>query len=324
MDDSLEPLALRHPEWRFSYGDTPAEAEYEVLVAGRPTLELLTASKRLHTLVIPFAGVPAQTAKLLAQVPGIAVRTVHHTAGPTAELALGLVLAAARSLIPADQAMRKGDWTPRFVPPRPTMLLAGHPAVVVGYGEVGRRVARSLAALEMEVHAVRGSITTPYADGEALVHPATEFRTLIPRARVVVLAAPATPATTGLLDALLIAQLPTPSVVVNVARATLLDEAALYTRLETGEIAAGLDVWPTEATSTDPPPTNITASRFPFHTLPNVVLSPHRGGAFSLPESTPLRQTALEATLTNLASKADDRDPDKPQPTSSPNTDHLG
>jgi phosphoglycerate dehydrogenase-like enzyme len=235
MDDSLEPLALRHPEWRFSYGGAPADAEYEVLAAGRPTLELLTASKRLHTLVIPFAGVPAQTAELLAEVPGIAVRTVHHTAGPTAELALGLVLAAARALIPADQAMRNGDWTPRFVPPRPTMLLAGHPALIVGYGEVGRRVARSLTALEMEVHAIRGSITTPYADGEVLVHP------------------------------------------------------------------AGLDVWPTEATSTDPPPTNITASRFPFHTLPNVVLSPHRGGAFSLPESTPLRQSALEAALTNLA-----------------------
>ena len=300
-DDSLEALALRHPEWRFSYGDAPADAEYEVLVAGRPSLELLTASKRLHTLVIPFAGVPAQTAELLAEMPGIAVRTVHHTAGPTAELALGLVLAAARALVPADQAMRKGDWTPRFVPPRPTMLLAGHPAVVVGYGEVGRRVARSLTALEMEVHAIRGSINTPYADGEARIHPAHDLPTLIPRARVVVLAAPATPTTTGLLDATLIAQLPTPSVVVNVARSTLLDETALYARLETGEIAAGLDVWPTEATSTDTSTTNITASTLPFHTLPNVVLGPHRGGAFSLPESTPLRQSALETALTNLA-----------------------
>jgi phosphoglycerate dehydrogenase-like enzyme len=65
---------------------------------------------------------------------------VHHNAGPTAELALGPVLAAARALVPSDQAMRSGDWTPRFIPPAPTMVLDGHPAVVVGYGEVGRRV----------------------------------------------------------------------------------------------------------------------------------------------------------------------------------------
>jgi phosphoglycerate dehydrogenase-like enzyme len=300
-DDAVAQLALRHPGWRFTDGDAPEDAEYEVLVAGRPSRELLTASKRLHTLVIPFAGVPAQTSALLQELPGIAVRTVHHTAGPTAELALGLVLAAARALLPADRAMRTGDWTPRYVPPLPTMILAGHPALVVGYGEVGRRVARSLAALEMEVHAIRGSITSPYSDGEVHVHPADQLPGLASRARVVVLAAPATPETAGLLSADLIARLPEPSVVVNVARATLVDERALYERLLTGEIAAGIDVWTTEASSADAT-TDITASELPFHELPNVVLSPHRGGAFSLPEVRHLRLTHLESVLTTLAS----------------------
>jgi phosphoglycerate dehydrogenase-like enzyme len=300
-DDAVAQLALRHPGWRFTDGDAPEDAEYEVLVAGRPSRELLTASKRLHTLVIPFAGVPAQTSALLQELPEIAVRTVHHTAGPTAELALGLVMAAARALVPADRAMRTGDWTPRYVPPMPTMILAGHPALVVGYGEVGRRVARSLAALEMEVHAIRGSTTSSYSDGEVHVHPADQLAGLASRARVVVLAAPATPETAGLLSADLIARLPEPSVVVNVARATLVDERALYERLLTGEIAAGIDVWTTEASSADAT-TDITASELPFHELPNVVLSPHRGGAFSLPEVRHLRLTHLESVLTTLAS----------------------
>jgi phosphoglycerate dehydrogenase-like enzyme len=277
----------------------PGDAAYDVLVGGRPSLELLTASKRLRTLVIPFAGVPATTSELLRAFPGIAVRTVHHTAGPTAELAVGLVLAAARALVPADQAMRVRDWTPRFVPPRPTMILAGHPSVVVGYGEIGRRVARSLVALDMEVHAIRGSTTSSYADGEVLVHPMEEFAALAGRARVVVLAAPATPRTAGLLSAPVIAGLPTPSVVVNVARATLVDEKALYDRLLTGEIAAGLDVWWDEASSADAA-TGIAASAEPFHELPNVVLSPHRGGGFSLREVRDLRLAEVEKVLVTL------------------------
>lgn len=309
-DDAAARLAARHPDWRFTDGDVPPPgAAYDVLVGGRPSPELLTASNRLHTLVIPFAGVPATTSELLRTHPQIAVRTVHHTAGPTAELALGLVLAAARALVPADQAMRAGAWTPRFVPPQPTMILAGHPAVIVGYGEIGRRVARSLVALDMEVHAIRGSISSPYADGEVLVHPAEQLAQLAGRARVVVLAAPATARTAGLLSAEVIAGLPTPSVVVNVARATLLDEKALYERLLTGEIAAGLDVWWNEASSADAT-TGIAASAEPFHELPNVVLSPHRGGGFSLREVRDLRLAEVEKVLITLAAAraADSRD----------------
>ncbi|MEV6413906.1 NAD(P)-dependent oxidoreductase [Kribbella sp. NPDC051718] len=300
-DDAANRLAAVHPDWRFTDGDVPpADAAYDVLVGGRPSLSLLTASKRLHTLVIPFAGVPAATSELLGAHPQIAVRPVHHTAGPTAELALGLVLAAARALVPADQAMRAGDWTPRFVPPTPTMILAGHPAVIVGYGEIGRRVARSLAALDMEVHTIRGSISSPYADGEVRVHPVGEFAELAGCARVVVLAAPATARTAGLLSAEVISGLPTPSVVVNVARAALVDERALYERLLTGEIAAGLDVWWNEASSADAA-TGIAASAEPFHELPNVVLSPHRGGAFSLREVRDRRLAEVEKVLITLA-----------------------
>lgn len=249
---------------------------------------------------------------MLASFPGIGLRTVHHTAGPTAELALGLVLAAARALVPADQAMRSGDWTPRFVPPMPTMILGGHAAVVVGYGEVGRRVARSLVALGMEVHAVRGSTDTPYSDGEVRVHPSSALAELVGHARVVVLAAPATPSTDGLFNADLIARLPEPSVIVNVARASLIDENALYDRLAVGGIAAGLDVWWTEAHSLDNA-TSISASTFPFHTLPNVVLSPHRGGAFSLREVRDLRLQQVEDLLIELAfTPAEGRGADTP------------
>ncbi|GIL28803.1 D-glycerate dehydrogenase [Actinocatenispora comari] len=293
-------LRRERPDWRFTDGAPPADARYSVLVAGRPDEALLSASPALRTLVVPFAGIPAQTAERLADRPGIAVRTLHHTAGPTAELALGLVLAAARALVPADRAMRDGDWTPRFVPPEPTMVLAGHTATVVGYGQVGRRVARALAALDLRVNAIRAGARGTSGDGVALIHPPRRLPDLLRRSRVVVLAVPLSARTTGLIGAPELALLPDPAVLVNVARAAVVDEAALYQRLLTGRLAAGLDVWWSEA-SGDGPRTGVAASRFPFHQLPNVVLSPHRGGAFSLPEVQRARLTELTRVLDDLS-----------------------
>ena len=293
-------LAADRPGWRFTDGPPPPDARYQVLVAGRPDDALLTASPALRTLVVPFAGVPAETAARLADRPGIAVRTLHHTAGPTAELALGLVLAAARALVPADRAMRDGDWTPRFVPPEPTMLLGGHVATVVGYGQVGRRVARGLAALDMTVNAVRARAREVAGDGVAVVHPLRQLPDLLRRSRVVVLAVPLSAATRGLIGAAELALLPDPAVLVNVARAAVVDESALYQRLRAGGLAAGLDVWWSEA-SGDGPRTGVVASRFPFHELPNVVLSPHRGGGFSLPEVRRARLAALTRLLDELS-----------------------
>jgi phosphoglycerate dehydrogenase-like enzyme len=299
-DGAEQRIGLAHPDWRLTDGQPPPAAAYDVLVAGRPDETLLDASPRLHTLVVPYAGVPTATRRLLDARPRIAVRTLHHTAGPTAELAVALTLAAARAVLPADAAMRRGDWSTRFDPPRPTMVLGGSAATVVGYGEVGRRVARTLAALDMEVRAIRASTASRYEDGPVSVHPVGELPLLLPDSRVLVLAIPATPATERLIGGRELDMLPRPAVLVNVARATVVDEAALYDRLRHRELAAGLDVWWNEAGGADSR-TDVVASQFPFHELPNVVLSPHRGGGFSLPEVRELRLAHLDRLLTELA-----------------------
>lgn len=298
-DNSTARLARRHPDWRFTDGTPEDDAAYDVLIARSPTRELLAASPRLRTLVVPFAGVRQQVRDLLADVPQVVLRTVHHSAVPTAELAVALVLAAARAIVPADHGMRSGDWTARYSAPNPTMILSGHPALVVGYGEVGRRVARALSGLGLHVHAVR-STEQAAADGEVRIRPRSELAALVAQSRVVVLALPGSPATDGMFDAGLIAALPEPSVLVNVARAMVIDERALYERLRGGGVAAGLDVWWTEPDSADTA-TGVIASTYPFHELPNVVLSPHRGGAFSLREVRDLRLDHVDALLTELA-----------------------
>lgn len=104
-----------HPAIDLTCGDGSAvPQDCEVLIAGRPTREQLTASPRLKTLIIPWAGLPAKTRDLLLGFPNLSVYNIHHNADPTAETALALLLAAAKGLIPLDRALRHHDWTPRY------------------------------------------------------------------------------------------------------------------------------------------------------------------------------------------------------------------
>jgi len=101
---------------------------------------------------------------------------------------------------------------------------------------------------------------------------------LLPRTDALIITAPLTPETKDLIGEQELALLPRGAILVNVGRGLIVDEAALFSALKSGHLAAaGLDVWyqyPTdEASRSNTPP-----SRWPFHELDNVVMSPHRGG----------------------------------------------
>ncbi len=274
----------------------PAEPRYHILIAGRPSEAQLTASPNLRAVIIPWAGVPESTRHLLMKYPHIALHNLHHNAAPTAESALALLLAAAKFIVPFDQALRTGDWRPRYNP-TPAILLAGKTALVLGYGAIGQRVGHYCHALGMRVLAVRRQ---PQAvDDFAEVYALSALPDLLPQSDVVVVTLPLTDATRGLLGEPELQALPAGSVLVNVGRGPVVDEAALYQALKDGPLAAaGLDVWyryPKEETDRR----NTRPSDYPFHELENVVLSPHRGG--SVRESERLRLQALAEMLTAAA-----------------------
>lgn len=236
----------------------------DVLVAGTPTREEMEASPALRAVVIPYAGVPARTRELLAEFPGVSLHNLHHNAGPTAETALALMLAAAKRILPIDRALRAHDWRPRYDERARGLGLEGRTAVVLGYGAVGRRIGDACRALGMDVLGLHRESHQPLPD-------------VLPRAHVLFVCVPWTPATDGIVGARELALLPDGAVLVNVGRGPLVDEKALYEELRSGRIAAGLDVWyrypRTEAEREDTP-----VSRFPFHEIDNVVMSPHRAG----------------------------------------------
>jgi phosphoglycerate dehydrogenase-like enzyme len=286
-----------------SGAELPAQPSVEILVCARPQHRQLAACPSLRALIIPFAGPPPETLALMAAFPAISVHNLHHNAAATAETALGLLLAAAKFLVPVDRSLRLHNWTPRYEPP-PIAILAGRAALILGYGAIGRRLARALQALDVRVLATRRRAETVTDDGIAEIHPPGHLHTLLPQANILAITLPHTPETTGLIGAAELALLPPGALFVNVGRGPIVAEAPLYEALHSGRLlAAGIDVWwryPDDRPSRSHTP----PSAFPFHELENVVLSPHRGGMGGAEEIETLRYTAL-AQLLNAAANGE-------------------
>ncbi|MGJ3237313.1 MAG: NAD(P)-dependent oxidoreductase [Anaerolineae bacterium] len=282
---------------RVSYGeDAPPEARYQLLIAGRPSVALLEASTHLRHLLIPFAGLPAVTAERLRNYPHVSVHNLHHNAPPTAEMALALLMAVARLLIPADRVFRQHDWTPRY-DPYPSVMLYGKTALILGYGSIGEHLGTILKAIGMRVLGIRRR----HHDAQQGIYPPDALHDLLPQAQVLIVALPGTPDTEGLIGERELARLPQGAMVVNVGRASVIDQHALYQALRSEHLhGAGSDVWyhypPDEASRTHTPPADV-----PFHELDRMVMSPHRGGGGGNAEIERLRMSAIAQLLNQMA-----------------------
>jgi phosphoglycerate dehydrogenase-like enzyme len=278
----------------------PNAGEIDILVAGRPQRSQLSVCPRLSRLIIPWAGVPAATRHLLLEFPKIDVHNLHHNAAPTAELAISLLLAAAKFVVPFDRSLRENDWRLRYKP-NPSMLLEGKTALILGYGHIGQRVGHFCQALGMSVIGIRrhpdqvngGGPDVPILGLQALPD-------LLLRTHVLFITLPATHETEGLIGDEALERMPPGGILVNVGRGSIVDQEALYRALKSGWLrSAGLDVWyhypdgPQDRQNTAP-------ADLPFGKLVNVVMSPHRGGASS--ETEKLRMQHL-ARLLNAAAR---------------------
>jgi len=267
---------LDHPDFRAALAPAldprvqlvAADEDHELLVAGVPTAAQLDHGPT--TVVIPWSGVPRSVAALFAERPTIALHNIHHNAAPVTEHAIGMLLAAARRLIPADRLLRAGDWSYRFAETE-SPLIAGRRALVLGAGALGQRIATALRGLEV-TPSLLGRTARPGVLGP------DDLDEALATAEVLVVTLPWTSETEGLLDARRLARLPAGALLINVGRGPVIDEEALFRALESGHLAgAGLDVWyEYPKTAADRPTTH--PSRFDFGALDSVVLSPHRAG----------------------------------------------
>jgi phosphoglycerate dehydrogenase-like enzyme len=281
--------------------DLPENADYHVLVTGRPTREQMEASPNLQGVIVPWAGVSPGTRELLADFPEVTLHNLHYNDTTTAELGFALLLSAAKFVPHMDKKLRKDDWMPRYLP-SPSVLLKDKTALILGYGAIGRELARMCKGMEMTILTTRRSpqlSSDEYADE---IHPADALPELLPRANFLLVCLPHTPETEGVIGEKELALLPEKAILVNIGRGKVVQEEALYNALKDGTLhAAGIDVWYNYPPDEEAWP-NTDPANFPFRELDNLVMSPHRGGATM--ESEGLRMADL-ARLLNAAGRGE-------------------
>ena len=203
-----------------------------------------------------------------AKAKGIVVtNTPDVLSDATAEIAMLCMLGAARRGAEGDRMVREGrwdSWSPAFMVGR---QVTGKRFGVAGMGRVGQVAAERARGFGMEVHYHNRSRLAPGLEKGAVFHDTLD--SLLAVSDVLSLHCPATPQTTGMMDAAAFARLPEGAILVNTARGALVDEDALVAALKSGRLfAAGLDVYRTE------PGGNPALSA-----LENVFLLPHIGSA---------------------------------------------
>jgi phosphoglycerate dehydrogenase-like enzyme len=205
---------------------------------------------------------------------------------PMAEHTLGLILALARNFPDSVRYQDKSQWAQQELWDRPQHLteLNGQLLLIVGMGSIGRELAKRAKAFELRVWGVTRSGQGDSSLAERIV-PVADLDAVLPQADYVVIAAPETPETKYLLGAAQISRMKRGARLINVARGSLLDEAALLRALESGALAgAALDV-----ASEEPLP-----SDSPLWRAPNLFITPHTS---AISDRLWPRQTALFVDL---------------------------
>ena len=255
----------------------PELQHIDVLVTMALTAEMGNAATRLKLVQVPGAGLDWIDRSALP--PGTMLANAYgHEAG-IAEYVIGAILALTREFIRLDHALRHGDWQSQWAvgtaPPPVWPELAGKSIGILGYGRIGQAIASRARSFGMEICAIRRDVSQSAGDDLTFLGAPDTLDEVLRRSDYVVVSMPATPDTTGWLGRRELGLMKPGAFLINVARAEIVDEDALYDALSRRSIAgAALDVWyryPREAGLAAP------ATR-PFHNLPNVLMTPHVSG----------------------------------------------
>lgn len=279
-------------------GIQAALATADVFVGSRFPAHFAAYGRRLRLLQAAGAGTDALDTTALR--PEVMVANVFEHERSIAEHVLMVMLALSRQLLAADRSLRLGRWlSPAHNPDLPLNRgLAGRTVGIVGYGHIGRRIARVAVAMEMTVQAVRRSPEAGHGDHalQFLGGP-DELPNLLRSSDFVVVCVPLSEHTRGMIGRRELALMRPDAYLINVARGPVVEESSLYEALREARIAgAGLDVW-----YQDPPPPGEVGlpATLPFQELDNVVLTPHYSGVTD--ETFRRRAAVIAANINRLA-----------------------
>lgn len=252
-------------------------ADIDVLVTLAFTARMgAAAGRRLKLIQLPAAGL--DRIDFAALPTGVMLANAYGHETGIAEYIMGAMLALTRGFLPLDADLRRGLWPGPWMPGRPRRLspeLAGKTLGILGYGRIGQALARRARAFDMQVTAIRHDLGRGADEGVDLLGGLDRLDDLLRRADYLAITLSLNEATRGLIGARELDRMRPQAVLVNVARAEIIDGGALYRVLSEGRLAgAALDVWyryPHDDTPTWP-------SEQAFHELPNVLMTPHVAG----------------------------------------------
>jgi phosphoglycerate dehydrogenase-like enzyme len=251
----------------------PALSEAEIVVGHiwRPDFP---AAPRLKLLQAATAGIDMIDTESLPK--GLTVCNVYGHEPAIAEYVLMTWLALTHRLLDTVLEFRGGSWASHQpAGGKPHGEIFGKTLGVLGYGRIGREVAHRAASFGCTVVAANRSPVTEKGD-TVEIYPLAELDRMLPRVDALVIAAGLGPETRGIIDARRLALMQPSAFLINIGRAAIVDEEALYAALRDRRLGgAALDVW-WQHWSPDHP--DRRGSRLPFHELPNILITPHCSG----------------------------------------------
>jgi len=251
----------------------PALAEAEIVV-GHIWRSDFPEAPRLKLLQAATAGIDMIDLPSLPR--GITVCNVFGHEPAIAEYVLMTILALTHRLFETVTSFRGGSWAahqPAGGSPHGEIL--GKTIGIVGYGRIGREVARRAVSFGCKVIAANRSPVADHGDASE-IYLLGELDRMLPQCDVLLIAAGLGPETRGLIDPSRLSLMKPTALLINIGRAAIVDEEALFEALRDGRLGgAALDVWWQHWSPEHP---DRRPSRFPFHELPNVLMTPHCSG----------------------------------------------
>jgi phosphoglycerate dehydrogenase-like enzyme len=232
--------------------------------------EAIERAGKLKFVQVPAAGADNLDLEALFDRNVMVATAKGCNARAVAEHAFALMLSLAKKIVEQDLEVKNGKWR-SYTEENFLLDLEGSTLTIVGYGNIGREIARIAKAFNMKVVAVKKNPERDEYCDEC--YGQDKLKEALSQADYAVIALPLTRETRGLIGEEELKSMKKTAYIINIGRGPVIDENALYKALTQGWIAgAGIDVWWTY------PPSQGYPSSIGVHRLPNVIATPHKAG----------------------------------------------